>query len=266
MTKEIDAPPKQQKGIQSVETGYKLLMAFSNTTGAMTLKELALAAQMPSTKAYFYLTSFMRVGLVVRVEPGARYKLGPSAIKLGLSALSQLDPLEKAREAIAEIRGHATQSAFISVMGNHGPNVVYRMQGDHLSAYEVRLGAILPRMSATGRALMASLLPEQMLDSVNRATTNHALSTPYRKLTKKEALDLCRQVHEHGVTFGGNFVAPDFASIAAPIYDHVGNVACAITLVGYKGDVSLEYDGEDARRVLTLARRLSGEMGWRDKS
>ncbi len=254
---------KQQKGIQSVEIGYKLLMGFSSATGALSLKQLAQAAGMTPAKAYFYLTSFTRVGLVERLDQGALYRLGPGAINLGLTALSQIDALQKARDAIGEIRNHPTLSAFISVMGSHGPNVIYRMQGAHWSPYEVRLGAILPRISATGRALIASLSPQMMLASIENDSHLKDFGSPFRKVNRQEALKLCEEVHEHGVAIGGSFVAPNFASVAAPVYDHDGNIPFAITLVGYKGEIDLDYEGEDARRVLVLCTRLSEEMGWR---
>ncbi len=258
-----NAAPKTPKGIQSVEIGYRLLTGFTNSTEPLSLKQLAAAAGMTSAKAYFYLTSFTRIGLTVKLEQGALYKLGPAAIHLGLTALSQLDALQKAREAIAQARSHATQSVFISVMGNHGPNVIHRMQGAHWSVYEVRIGAILPRISATGRALMASLPPKLMLEALEKDRTGKAeFGTPYRSISRSEALKLCKDVHAHGIALGGSIVAPDFASVSAPVYDHDRNVSCAITLVGYRGDINLDYDGEDAKRVLALCRRLSEEMGW----
>eukprot|EP01037_Dinobryon_pediforme_P026949 gene26949-29649_t len=52
------------KGIQSVEIGYELLVTLSKLAEPASLTDIALANAMTPSKAYFYLTSLVRVGLV----------------------------------------------------------------------------------------------------------------------------------------------------------------------------------------------------------
>jgi DNA-binding IclR family transcriptional regulator len=261
------SPPaegKKAKGIQSVEIGYRLLACFSASTEPLTLKQIAEAAGMASNKAYFYLTSFTRVGLVVREKNSMLYSLGPAALHLGLTALSQIDALQKARDGIREIRSHPGQSAFISVLGSHGATVVHRVQGAHWSAFEIRIGAILPKISATGRALLAALSLQQMLESIESSQESSDYGTPFRRIGKAEAFRLCEEVHLHGVAIGGGFVAPGAGSIAAPIFDHDKNVKAAITLVDTPGNIDLSPTGKDAKRLLVLTSRISRELGAPD--
>ena len=70
----MSAPPK---GIQSIEIGYRLLGCFLTAPGPHTLTSLAAAAEMTPTKAHFYLTSLVRVGLLAK-SGGRTYTLGPS--------------------------------------------------------------------------------------------------------------------------------------------------------------------------------------------
>jgi DNA-binding IclR family transcriptional regulator len=260
-TEPLPAAGKKAKGIQSVEIGYRLLACFSTSTDPMSLKQIADASGMTSNKAYFYLTSFTRVGLVTREKNSTLYSLGPAALNLGLTALSQIDGLQKARDGIREIRSHPGQSAFISVLGSHGPTVVHRMQGAHWSVFEVRIGAILPKISATGRALLASLSPQLMFESIEADQETSDYGTPFRHIEKAEAVRLCEEVHLYGVAIGGGFVAPGAGSIAAPIFDHDKNVKAAITLVDTLGNIDMSPTGKDAKRLLALTNRISREMG-----
>src|ERR1700761_745352 len=80
-------PAGQQRSIQSIEIGFRLIRALENAPGPLTLKELAMRAGMTPSKAHFYLVSFKRVGLVAQNADNGQYLLGRYALDLGLSAL-----------------------------------------------------------------------------------------------------------------------------------------------------------------------------------
>ena len=71
---------KEQRGIQSIDVGGRLLQALTRSDGAMMLKDLAEAADMPPAKAHAYLVSFCKLGLMEQDAVTGRYDLGPLAL------------------------------------------------------------------------------------------------------------------------------------------------------------------------------------------
>ena len=71
---------KKRRGIQSAETGVRLLEALERANGPLALKDLSARADLDPSSAHRYLASFVRCGLV-RQEPDARYDLGPLALR-----------------------------------------------------------------------------------------------------------------------------------------------------------------------------------------
>ena len=67
---------KIQRGIQSIDVGGRLLQAIARSDGAMMLKEMAEAADMPAAKAHAYLVSFCKLGLMEQDPVTGRYDLG----------------------------------------------------------------------------------------------------------------------------------------------------------------------------------------------
>src|SRR5271170_332181 len=57
-------PPSRNRGVQAIETGATLLAALSQSTMPLTLTQVSLTANMPTAKAYRYLVSFCRAGLI----------------------------------------------------------------------------------------------------------------------------------------------------------------------------------------------------------
>lgn len=73
---------ENQRSIQSIEIGGRLLNALALQSGPMSLKELAQAAEMTPSKAHPYLVSFGRLGLIEQERDSGQYRLGPAALQL----------------------------------------------------------------------------------------------------------------------------------------------------------------------------------------
>ena len=86
----------EQRGIQSIEVGGRLLLALAGHGRPMALKDLALAADMAPAKAHPYLVSFGKLGLIAQDSASGHYGLGPLAMQLGLISLQQFDPVRLA--------------------------------------------------------------------------------------------------------------------------------------------------------------------------
>ena len=71
-------------GVQSLEIGIGVLKVLMESGASLMLKEIAAAADMPSSKAHRYLVSLIRAGLVEQDPQNSKYDLGPLAIPLGL--------------------------------------------------------------------------------------------------------------------------------------------------------------------------------------
>src|SRR3989304_6458364 len=82
-----------QTGIESMDTGMRLLLAFVALGGrGHMLKVIAEAAHMPSSKAHRYLVSLIRTGFVDRDPATGHHRLGPKAVQVGVSALGSIAP------------------------------------------------------------------------------------------------------------------------------------------------------------------------------
>ncbi|MCA3236981.1 MAG: helix-turn-helix domain-containing protein [Curvibacter sp.] len=88
---------KTRAGIRSFEVGYMLLEALARAHGPLMLRDLAAAAGMSAAKAYRYLVSYHRLGLVSQDAASARYDPGPPALRMGLAAITRLDAVRLAR-------------------------------------------------------------------------------------------------------------------------------------------------------------------------
>ena len=150
-----DAPARGSRGIQSIEVGGRLLRALADHGRALSLKELAQAADMAPGKAHPYLVSFGKLGLIDQDSTG-RYGLGPLAMELGLISLQQYDPVRLAEPVLVELAQATAQSAAIALWGNHGPTIVRIEEAPSAVHVRMRPGTVTSlRNTATGKAFAA---------------------------------------------------------------------------------------------------------------
>jgi DNA-binding IclR family transcriptional regulator len=222
---------KEQRHIQSIEVGFRLIGVLEAARAKLPLKTIAERAGMPASKAHLYMVSFVRLGLVAQDPATMRYGLGPYAVQLGLAGLRQLDVVDLARGPMEELQQSVGLSVHLSIWGNMGPTIVATSDGELDVPMIIKVGHVLPLLtSATGRVFLA-LLPAALLTPIlHRVPTASAA-------TRAAIEDAKREMARNGVTTSDSRVHEGFAAISAPIFDHSGALAASMTLIGQRSHV-----------------------------
>ena len=249
-----DAEPKEQRSVQSVEVGGRLLLALADRPGPMTLKDLAARAGLPASRAHPYLVSFGKLGLIEQDAASARYALGPAALQLGLAALNQLDSVKAATPVAEALAAETGQTVALAVWANFGPTIVRMIESSEPLHLSMRAGTVMSILgTATGRAF-AAVLPAAQIE---RALLAGALGEPQRpdrsavKHLAKAVKAIAAEVREHGVARAVGRPIPGVNAFSAPAFDHEGRAAIVVTALGH----------EVKRAAGDISRRLGGRGG-----
>ncbi len=263
---------KGRRAVQSIEVGGRLLLALSNSLGPLTLKDLAGLAALPAARAHPYLVSFGRLGLIEQEADTGRYALGPAALQLGLSCLHQLDPLRVAWPVAQELAATTGQAVALAVWGNFGPTIVRMVEAQQPLHVSMRAGTVMSILgTATGRAFAAALPAERIVKALSQAQAqalggddDAPAPRPKSRPQQLQALrELAAEVRGHGVARAVGRPIPGVNAFSAPAFDHEGEVALVITLLGHQDHVCADWNGKPARAVRQAAAEVSGRLGWR---
>ncbi|MFT8242910.1 IclR family transcriptional regulator [Roseomonas sp. BN140053] len=248
---EDDGPAEaaDSRSVRSIVAGFGLIRALEAHPGPMPLKDLAAAAGMAPSRAHAHLVSFRAVGLVMQEAGGERYALGPYALKLGLAALGRLDVREAAREPMRLFRESTGEAIHLSVWSGSAPVIVARVDGSHPVPLTIKLGFALPLgSSASGRIFLAFLpgsekqLPSRGLSAELRGVVE---DTRRQRLARTDSL-----------VYAGT------VAVSAPIFDHEGVLAAALTALGSAGVLDTGPEGEVAQALAGAAAAASAAMGY----
>jgi DNA-binding IclR family transcriptional regulator len=254
---------KARAGIQSIEVGAPLLTALIEAAGPMTLTALAKTAAMPPSKAHKYLASFVRVGLVTQSTETGRYDLGPLAVECGFAALRRVNVADIAQSTLDDLRDRLDLTVSLTVWGSHGPTIVRDAKTRQPISLVVQLGLVLPLLtSSNGRIFAAYLdrrLTREMIAAELKARDGAAAKAGLRRLADVERL--LAEVRRRGLATAPGTVQPGVIGISAPVFDHSGTVAAALTLVGVEEAVELGRRGRAVPALQEAAGRLSRQLG-----
>jgi DNA-binding IclR family transcriptional regulator len=257
----------EQRGIGSIEVGGQLLQVLTEADGPMMLRDLAGSAGMTAAKAHPYVVSFMRLGLIEQDRASGRYELGPLALQMGLASMRRLNPVRVASEAIAELVLRINQTAYLSVWGNHGPTVVRIEEGTGAVHVNMRVGSIMSLLgTATGR-VFAAFLPPKMIENfiesgIGRASVGYEAE---RQMTRNQIDKAVAEVREKGLARAVEKPIPGVNAFSAPVFDHTGSIALAVTAIGPSHMFDANWDGPIADEVRKCAANISARLGFSGK-
>lgn len=250
-------------GIQSLDAALSLLKILAASRTAMTLTDLARAADMPATKAHRYLASFAAAGFVEQRERSGRYDLGPASLSIGVSAMVRNDAINRAADALPNLVEDTGLTALLSIWGDHGPTVVRWERAAAFFVTSLGLGTTMPLLnSATGRVFLA-FLPKPVLQDMLRRELALAKKRPdaFRDTrTDPPGLeDLAGRTRDDGfASVDGRFI-PGLAAIAAPVLDWQGEAVFTVTLIGTDAAITAP-DGEAVRALRTFCTSFSAGL------
>ena len=254
----MDAETKErpeQRHIQSIEVGFRLIRVLEEAGGKLPLKTLSARAEMPPGKAHLYLVSFMRLGLVVQDPATMHYGLGPYALQLGVAALRQISLPDLARAPLQELNARFELPAYLSLWGRMGPFIAVKFDADLPVPFETKVGFVFPLLStATGNIFLA-YMPKRDTEPLVAREGEVAPDL----LARKDAI--VAQVRKDGFAISAGHLFRGFSAIAAPVFDHTGAIAGSVSLLGIGSQIDRSPKGKMVAQVRQAAHDLSRELG-----
>jgi len=265
------ADERPQRGIQSIEVGGQVLRAMAHAGRPIALKDLAREADMPAAKIHPYLVSFARIGLMAQDAATGRYFLGPLALQLGHISLKQADPVQAAALELPRLVERIGHTVAIAVWGSRGATIVRLEESPAPIHVNMRQGTVFSLAgTATGRLFAAfrdAREARSLLDDERRRRKSHP-APAIANMPPPRALPAWREfereladVRAHGLARSDGETLPGVNAIAAPVFDHEGRIALAVTAIGPASLFDLAWDGGIARELRDGAARISQRLG-----
>lgn len=255
---------KRSYNITALQRGLKLLSLFAGPDITYSATQLGKVSGLPASTLHRFLRNLQSANFL-SVDEAGNYHLGMACVSLGQAAIGQLDVRRLSLPHLQELNHRTRETVHLTVRIGLSAVYVEKLDSPEPLRIHSRIGAMVPLYcSAVGKVLLA-YLPEaeqaKLFDQleIKRFTANtvgnlQELQTELRKVRKTGyACDL----EEHEI---------HIRCIAAPIWDHGGNVNASLSITGPAFRMSLARLRQLAPLMQEVGLKISRELGYADRS
>jgi DNA-binding IclR family transcriptional regulator len=230
-------------------------MALVEAGRAVPLRDLARVIDMPTSLAHRYLASLIASGLAVQNRVTGLYDLGPSAIRIGASALARVDPLRLASESMPKLVTATGLTALLVVLGDRGPTIIRWERSYVPFVTTLAVGSVLPlKGSASGRVILA-FTPDRVRQKLLASNASDDEEDAPAELAERFA-----RIRKRGYDTADSTVIPGLSAISAPILDSQNEAVASLTLVGARADVT-RAGSQAVTKLLETSTEISQACG-----
>lgn len=236
------------------------ILEYLGKSGHDTLQGISKGAGVPRTSLIGILEVLEDAGYVRRVDQ-VRFALGFRLLALGRTLLTGLDLPREALQEMQALTASLHQTCHMGVLD--GGEVVYiqKVESDLSIKMASRIGLRVPCYSTSLGKILLAWLPEEQREAAI-AQQSFQKRVP-NTITSAAALrkELAR-VKARGYAVDDEENEASVRCVAAPVYDHSGQVVAAISISGLVTTLPKEKVAEVAEEVVATAQAISHRMGF----
>jgi DNA-binding IclR family transcriptional regulator len=247
--------------VPAVDRAIELLQALARAGKPLTLSELSELTATSRSTAYNILATLQAHGFVEKNARFKTYGLGLALFELGHAYIAQVNLIPAFRECARRLVEECAETVKLVVLD--GRDVVYlaTQEGPQSVRLAALVGTRLPaHVTAVGKVLLAQFSDEEIVrryaDYIFLPRTPNSINN-FTKL--QEELRFARQ---HGYAYDHEESAQGVNCVAAPIYDHTGEVVAAMSVGVPNHRMTPTRLDELTQRLLPYAHQLSRTLGW----
>ncbi|SDK05031.1 IclR family transcriptional regulator [Natronincola ferrireducens] len=248
--------------VQSVERALAILEVLSDYGEGVGITELSTNINLHKSTVHRLLLTLIQKGYVEQNPETSKYKLTLKLFELGNKPLEKLDILTVAKPYLHQLKEVTHEVVHLVI--REGTEIVYidKVESENKIRMHSRIGTRSPMYcTSVGKAIMA-YLPEE---EVERLWENSEI----KRLTPHTITDLnvmkktLKEIRQKGYALDEEENELGIRCIGAPIFNHRGELAGAISVSGPTIRVTKEVVEGYKNHILEYSKNISKELGYR---
>jgi DNA-binding IclR family transcriptional regulator len=207
------------------------------------------------------MTALKKLGLLTQNPTTRSYALGPHVLAWAGVYSANLDVRNAALPILENLRMVTRETISLYILEGDDRVCVERMESPQNVRIVTRVGKRLPLYAGSAGKVMLAFLPEERQEAILSSGQLNPLTE--KTIVDPEALrsDLAR-IRQQGYAVSDGEWILDAAGVAAPIFDHNGEVIAGVSISGPSSRFSADLIEKYASRVTQAALQISKEMGY----
>jgi DNA-binding IclR family transcriptional regulator len=246
--------------LQTIQKAGDLLALFDRDHTEWGVREVASKLKIAKSSTHDLMSSLAQLGFLNKTEDN-RYRLGWKLVTLSETLLATTELRKEARPVLEDLASQYRETIHLAVLDNTKAVYVDKLEGRQ--AVRVELTSLGARLYAHCSALGKVLLAFKDEVEVKRIIKTAGLPrfTDNTITNENDLLQELAKIRKQGFSYDLEEILPDLCCVAAPIYNHKGQVIAAVSMslpaYRFKRSQNEFRDG-----VIRAAKRISKRLGF----
>lgn len=246
--------------IQSIERAVAILRSFTEAEPELRVTELSRRLDLHKSTVSRILGTLEQEGLVSQNPETGKYRLGLALISLAGVALGRLDVRGVSQPHLNELVEISQETVNVTVLDGQECVNVERAASPRPIRYVGWIGRRTPlHCTAAGKVMLAYLPPAERAARLPRPLMRYTQQTIVEETALQESL---QEAQRQGYATVHEEFEEGFSALAAPVFDHTGRVAGAISISGPTYRLGQDKIEEFIEPLLETTAAVSADMGF----
>jgi len=250
------APGSKNK---TVVRSMELLNLFV-THEQLSVSEMARLSKLPKSTIHRMIGSLEEMGFLEKDQDG-KYTLGILFLQFGQLVAERLDIRRIALPIMHQLRGEVGEAVHLAIRSGQEAVYIEKLDTDHPVRLFTKIGRRAPLYAgASSRVILAHLEAEEQEAYLGQVILKpFGMGTILDKQDLREALQLTKKA---GYALSRSELENYTVEISAPIFDHTGKIAAAISIAGLEVKFTDQVIQEFVLKLKQAAGDISRKLGY----
>jgi IclR family KDG regulon transcriptional repressor len=251
---------KSANTVQSIERAVAILRSFSEAEPELRVTELARRLELHKSTVSRILTTLQAAQLVSQNPETSKYRLGVGLVSLAGIALGRLDVRGVAQPHLNALVELSQETINVTIIEERECVNIERVASPKPIRYVGWIGRRTPlHCTAAGKVLLAFRRREERQRLIQSPLVCYTENTIVDPAALEASL---AQIQKQGYAIVHEEFEPEFSAIAAPIYDHLGHAAAAVSISGPTYRLAPGQIENFIEPLLETTGKISAGMGY----
>jgi DNA-binding IclR family transcriptional regulator len=246
--------------LESVDRVMKVLDAFTTDTPELRLTDLSERLGIPKPQVLRIVSTLESGGYLVRDPHTKRYRLGIQIFHLGMVVRQGLDLRRVAQPHLQELATETQETVGVFVTDPSGPVCIDVIESPKGLRVFAQPGRRMPWNAGTSAKVILTHLPPDEREAI-LTRGDFKRYTPWTITEPDRLREVLSEIKRTGYHVGIRDLDDEALGIAAPIFDHDGHVAGAISVSAPVSRTSEQEIGRFINLVRGNANAISHQLG-----
>jgi len=246
---------------KSLDRSLRILEQLAEAGPSVTVPELSRQLGMNKTTVFRLLQTLMRHHFVEKDREEAKYRLGMRAFEIGMAVMNSMDLRREALPILERLNKATRETVHLTVREGFSAIYIDKLDSPEFIVVQSRIGGRTPlHCTGVGKVLLAHLDEREVKEYVRQGGLKRYTQ---RTITNPKALrDELERIRRQGYAIDNEEHYEGLACVAAPIFDHQGQVLASFSISGPTTRMHALRLPELIRLVIEASRDISARFGY----